>query len=174
LLAGGGGNGGGAGFWVGSDLNDDSGFDLRMESLTGCPDDVMLAIAEVSALAHWKEAEACNRSLSVRELVRRGDEIERRLRQRSVEPAKYTEVDPVPLHPSLPPMQTTLNETGHAILPFPDENMRRSAANIFREGVILYLHTVISDNYPGAYSWLGCCLSILTRLQQGYQKLTSQ
>jgi hypothetical protein len=122
-----------------------------MESLTGCPDDVMLAIAEVSALAHWKEAESCNRSLSVRELVRRGDEIERRLRQRSVEPAKFTEVDPVPLHPSLPPMQSTLNETGHAVLPFPDENMRRSAANIFREGVILYLHTVISDHYPGAY-----------------------
>jgi C6 transcription factor Pro1 len=163
LLTGGGGNGvrgSGAGYWVGPDLNDDSGFDLRMESLSGCPDDVMLAIAEVSALAHWKDAEICNRSLSIRELVRRGDEIERQLRQRSVDPVSFTEVDPVPLHPNLAPVH--LNETGHAALTYIDENIRRLAANIFREAVILYLHTVISDNYPGACTYPFLCCWMLT------------
>jgi hypothetical protein len=137
----------GAQFWVGSDLHDDS-FDLRMESLCGCPDDVMLAIAEVSALAHWKDAEARRRSLSMRELVRRGDRIEEQLRPRNMDRVSYTEVDPVQLHPGLTPAHSGLTETGQA-LPFPDQDMRRLAASIYRESALLYLHTVLSDNYPG-------------------------
>jgi len=154
LLATGSGGRGSGSYWAGSDLRDDS-VDLRMESLSGCPDDVMLAIAEVSALAHWKDAEVRNRSLSVRELVRRGDEIEKRLRQHSVDPASYTEVDQVPLHPSLTP--THVSDAGHAVLTFPDEKLRRLAANIFREAALLYLHTVLSDNYPGACELTFCC-----------------
>jgi hypothetical protein len=155
LSTGSGGRGSGSSYWAGTDLRDDS-VDLRMESLSGCPDDVMLAIAEVSALAHWKDAEVRNKSLSVRELVRRGDEIERKLRQHSVDHASYTEVDQVPLHPSLTP--THVSDAGHAVPTFPDEKLRRLAASIFREAALLYLHTVLSDNYPGACELTLCCL----------------
>ncbi len=43
---------------------------LRMDGLMGCPDEVMLAIAEVANLAYWKSN--CIRAgrLSIRELVR--------------------------------------------------------------------------------------------------------
>jgi hypothetical protein len=146
LLAGGG-NGGGN-YWREPDLNE-SNLDLHMESLSGCPDEVMLAIAEVSALAHWKETESCNGSLSVRELVRRGEAIERQLRQRAVDPVSFAEVDQGPLHPSLPQMLPPLNESGQAVLPFPDEEMRRISASLFREAAMLYLYTVLNDNYPG-------------------------
>ncbi|EKM49458.1 uncharacterized protein PHACADRAFT_201720 [Phanerochaete carnosa HHB-10118-sp] len=30
--------------------------DLRMDKLTGCPDEAVLAIAETAALAHWKKS----------------------------------------------------------------------------------------------------------------------
>src|SRR5262245_3805982 len=65
--------GGGTGFWH-------SEGDMRMESLTGIPDGVLLALAEVSALAHWKAQQQRHASLSVRELIRRGDGIEQQLR----------------------------------------------------------------------------------------------
>lgn len=37
------------------------------------------------------------------------------------------------------------------IPPFPNEDMRRIVANIFRETVLLYLHTVLSDSNPGTH-----------------------
>jgi len=85
-------------FWTGS--HDDS-YELRMDSLTGCPDDVMLGIAEISALAHWKTQEQQNGCLSMRELIRRGDAIEQQLRTHT-EPVSFAEMDQAPMHPSLP------------------------------------------------------------------------
>jgi hypothetical protein len=117
----------------------------------------MLAIAEVSALAHWKEQEASKGSLSVRELVRRGDDIERQLLQRHHEQEQqrqhaelvgYSNVNKTPLHPSLPQALPPLGDSGH-ILPFVGEEIRRAVGNIFREAVLLYLHTVLNDPYPG-------------------------
>jgi len=46
----------------------------------GCPDDVLLAIAEIANLAHWKEQQRQKNSLNYQELVRRGEEIEKALR----------------------------------------------------------------------------------------------
>ena len=46
------GGAGGAGYWAAT--NNDQ-LDLRMDKLTGCPDDSLLAIAETAALASWKK-----------------------------------------------------------------------------------------------------------------------
>jgi len=150
------------GYWNCPGPNPDDGYDLRMDSLTGCPDEVMLGIAEVSALAHWKAQEQQNGSLSMRELVRRGDAIERQLRAHTG-PEFFAGIDQAPLHPSLPgaagvdyniaptrhtSMSSPQNAT-HTTIPFPSEDMRRVVAGIFREAVILYLHTVLSDPIPG-------------------------
>ncbi|KAH7106314.1 fungal-specific transcription factor domain-containing protein [Auriculariales sp. MPI-PUGE-AT-0066] len=53
---------------------------LRMEGLMGCPDEVMLAIAETAELAAWAQHQRKTGKLSVRELVSRADAIERELR----------------------------------------------------------------------------------------------
>jgi hypothetical protein len=146
---------GGNGFW-----NNDN--DLRMEGLTGVPDEVLLAMANISGLAAWKSQELRNGSLSVRELVRRGDDIEQHLRQHYTETAGFfAERDQVPLHPSLPSIRVThvhgTSNTSadssplglHTSRQFPDEEMRRVVAGLFREAAVLYLHTVLSDSNPG-------------------------
>lgn len=112
-----------------------------METLTGCPDEAMLGIAEVSVLAHWKAAEKRKGSLSLRELVRRGDEIEQRLHQRASDPMKFREQ--APLHPNL--LQSGDN-SGDV---FPTAETLRTLASVFRETVVLYLHTVLNDANPG-------------------------
>lgn len=51
-----------------------------METTMGCPDDVLLAIAETANLAHWKEQQKQKNSLNYQELARRREEIEKALR----------------------------------------------------------------------------------------------
>ena len=41
----------GAGYWA---TTGEHSFECKMDSLTGCPDSTVLAIAEIAALAHWK------------------------------------------------------------------------------------------------------------------------
>jgi hypothetical protein len=148
-------------FWTGARQGHDDSYGLRMDSLTGCPDDVMLAIAEVSALAHWKAQEKQNGCLSMRELIRRGDAIEQQLRTHT-EPESFAEVDQAPMHPSLPGMnidytrssaQSALpsSQSVDTTMQFPSEEMRRVVAGLFRETVVLYLHTVLSESIPGTY-----------------------
>ncbi|KAL6308257.1 hypothetical protein BKA93DRAFT_746891 [Sparassis latifolia] len=55
---------GGADFWANSQQH----FDLRMDVVMGCPDEAVLVIAEILALAHWKVAECVNRALRGSEL----------------------------------------------------------------------------------------------------------
>lgn len=139
-------------FWAGSGHNHDDSYELRIHSLTGCPEDVMLGIAEVSALAHWKAQEQRNGCLSMRELIRRGDAIEQQLRTHT-EPECFADVDQAPMHPSLP--GTNVDYAGSASMAalsspqsantpiqFPSEETRRVVASLFRETTILYLHTV--------------------------------
>ena len=52
---------------------------MHMELLMGCPDNVLLVFAETAALAYWKTQERLRGTLSTRELIRRGDAIERSL-----------------------------------------------------------------------------------------------
>ncbi|PSS36747.1 hypothetical protein PHLCEN_2v1378 [Hermanssonia centrifuga] len=135
--------GGGAGYW--STSNNDQ-LDLRMDKLTGCPDEALLAIAETAALAHWKASESRQGSLSMRDLIRRGDQIEQVLRQR---PARnYAESPTSETVPVMPSGMTAAagmfdDTTG------PDETTRRTVAEIYRETAMLYLHTVLSDSHPG-------------------------
>ncbi|KAJ3739273.1 fungal-specific transcription factor domain-containing protein [Lentinula detonsa] len=111
----------------------------QMETLTGCPDDVMLAIAEISALAHWKSMERIKGTLNYRDLIHRGDDIEQRLRQRPETP--IFEEDP-PLHPNL--LQPSITD-----IIFPNQEVRKLLASIFRATALLYLHTVLHDSNPG-------------------------
>ncbi|KAJ7261731.1 fungal-specific transcription factor domain-containing protein [Mycena haematopus] len=118
--------------------------EIRMDSLTGCSEAVLLGIAEVSELSHWKAAEKRKGSLSNRDLIRRGDEIEQRLRKASSSP-RQTGGDTTPLHPTL--MQAESDAVDAT--PFPTNETRQLVAQIFSETVLLYLHTVLSDSNPG-------------------------
>ena len=113
-------------YWVNGDMPQR----LRMDLLSGCPDEAMLAIAEVSALAQWKSSQLHNDSLSYPELIRRGTAIEQQLRQ-------YSSND----HDAR--LQGTNNATQ------PTQEDRSLAASIFREAALLYLHTVLSNSMPG-------------------------
>ncbi|KAJ7170903.1 fungal-specific transcription factor domain-containing protein [Mycena crocata] len=116
--------------------------EIRMDSLTGCPEEVLLGIAEVSALSHWKAAEKRKGTLSNPDLIRRGGEIEQRLRKSASSPG---EIDTTPLHPTL--VQADSEAVDAA--PFPSNETRQLVAKIFSETVLLYLHTVLSDSNPG-------------------------
>jgi C6 transcription factor Pro1 len=146
-------------FWATPGHNHNDSYELRMDSLTGCPDDVMLGIAEVSALADWKLQEQRNGCLSVRELIRRGGAIEQQLRTHT-EPESFAEVDQAPMHPSLPgtnidyagsPSLSALSCPVDTTIQFPSEEMRRVVASLYRESTILYLHTVLNDPIPGTF-----------------------
>ncbi|KAG1870780.1 fungal-specific transcription factor domain-containing protein [Suillus subalutaceus] len=126
---------------------------LRMDSLTGCPDEVLLGIAEIATLSCWKTQELRKGSLSMRELIRRGDVIDHHLRTQT-EAALSAEGDQTPLHPELLSMvaehgNVQNSPPGHAGTSLPAGDTRRIVADIFREAAILYLHTVLSDPNPG-------------------------
>ncbi|PBK85461.1 hypothetical protein ARMGADRAFT_1017886 [Armillaria gallica] len=123
-------------------LGDQNGFwgrGLHMENLTGCPDEAMLALAEISGLAHWKTSEQAKGSLDFRELVWRGNDIKQRLQNRQREPSNFGEQ--TPLHPNL--MQTAISDAG--AVSYPDEIMQL-VGNVFRESALLYLHTIINED----------------------------
>ncbi|KAK0229297.1 fungal-specific transcription factor domain-containing protein [Armillaria nabsnona] len=124
-------------------LDDQNGFwgrGLHMEHLTGCPDEAMLALAEISGLAHWKTSEQAKGPLNFPELVWRGNDIEQRLRNRQREPSNFGET---PLDPNL--MQTAMSDAG--AISYSDEVMQL-VGNVFRESALLYLHTIINDDNP--------------------------
>ncbi|KAG2347823.1 hypothetical protein BDR05DRAFT_875401 [Suillus weaverae] len=144
---------GGSGYWglTQQGIGDESA--LRMDSLTGCPDEVLLGIAEIATLSCWKMQELRKESLSTRELIRRGDVIERHLRTQT-ETALLAEADQTPLHPELSSTAAEHDNvqnspTGYAGTSLPADDTRRIVADIFREATILYLHTVLSDPNPG-------------------------
>jgi len=115
-------------YWVNGN-NLDMPQRLRMDLLSGCPDEAMLAIAEVSALAQWKTSQLHNGSLSYPELIHRGTAIEQQLRQ-----------FPSDDHDS------RLQGTNNVMQPTQED--RSLAASIFREAALLYLHTVLSNSMP--------------------------
>ena len=162
--------GGGAGFWASSRMSPTSSAQhsqLRMDGLSGCPDEALLAIAEISALAHWKASELQSGSLSMRELIRRGDAIEQELRNRAAGKAGDEDVkNPVLLAAAAassslaggldmpagmamaqspqPGMSGGLRSTRSPI-----DTTKHIIGEMFREAALLYLHTVLSDSVPG-------------------------
>ncbi|KAG5646966.1 hypothetical protein DXG03_001689 [Asterophora parasitica] len=120
---------------------------LRMDLLTGCPDEAMLALAEITELAHWKATEQRDGTLSFRELIRRGDDIEQRLRQHHTNAiTSLSDVDQAPLHPNL-----QASTTEPRLATFPSEEARSLVAKIFREAAVLTLHLVLNNANPGTH-----------------------
>ncbi|KAF8558189.1 hypothetical protein OG21DRAFT_1589091 [Imleria badia] len=136
---------GGGGFWSGtSGMNAKEDWDLRVDSLTGCPDEVLLGIAEISTLSCWKAQEMRKGCLSMKELIRRGNIVESHLR--SCEPLYCREPDQTPLHPDLPVDEDNLK--GMVGIPAVVDT-RQLVAKIYQETALLYLHTILSGPIPG-------------------------
>ncbi|KAI0701883.1 fungal-specific transcription factor domain-containing protein [Cerioporus squamosus] len=161
--------GGGAGFWA-TNANPAGASgqhsELRMDTLSGCPDEALLAIAEVSALANWKTSELRSGSLSVRELIRRGDAIEKELRERAT--GKRIDGDDFGGHAGQSSSSLggglDMTPAGLAVLMSspqpgmsagsrsamsPVDNKKHIIGEMFREAAVLYLHTVLSESVPG-------------------------
>ena len=97
------------------------------DGLNGCPDDAVYGLGEVSALAQWKATEQARGSLSLRELMRKGDDIERRLRSHfSDAPSPEDTLQDAQL------AQLMAHTPVASIPTFPDDDTRRLIANIFR------------------------------------------
>ncbi|KAI0671469.1 fungal-specific transcription factor domain-containing protein [Trametes maxima] len=94
--------------------------EISMLPVMGCENKIVLAIAEISNLAYWKSSQIRRGTLSIPELVHRGADIEERL-----------------LGPSSP--QPLANEVAQR---------RRLTNDIFRASAKVYLHTVLSGDYP--------------------------
>lgn len=106
---------------------------LDMASLTGCSDDTLLAVAEISALAQWKATQVRNNTLSYPELIKRGMKI-----QESILKYKAGEIDRD--FGTLDGLQE-----GEA----PSTLHRDACVSMFRESASLYLHTILSNSTPG-------------------------
>jgi len=137
---------GGGGFWSAtSGMGGKEEWDLRIDNLTGCPDEVLLGIAEISTLSCWKVQEIRKGCLSMKELIRRGNIVESHLR--SCETMYARETDQTPLHPDLP-VGEDMNLKGMPGFPSAIET-RQLVAKIYQEAAILYLHTILSEPIPG-------------------------
>ncbi|KAA1467752.1 hypothetical protein DENSPDRAFT_832876 [Dentipellis sp. KUC8613] len=129
--------GGGTSYWPGSGshrggVGSSAGVvdDLRLSEVTGCTDPVLLAFADISALAHWKARELANGTLSLRDLIARGTAIERALRERGE---------------MITAEASRLLEYGRPA----EDHSRRMIAAIFLESAVVYLNTVLSGCNPG-------------------------
>ncbi|KAH9030561.1 fungal-specific transcription factor domain-containing protein [Lactarius hengduanensis] len=121
---------------------------LSMMSVMGCENSTALALAEISALACWKETHARQGTLSVPELVDRG---------RTIESECLVHPSPTPAHPSLsgvagggdgrPGAAGLYGGAGDADAELAEK--RRLTADIFRATARVYLHSVLSGEYPG-------------------------
>jgi hypothetical protein len=98
--------------------------------LVGCSVQVLLAFAEIAALAQWKNDEAHDGKLSVRELVLRGNVIERGIRQTMLDPMAFE---------------------GSRVAQANEDTCRRVLATILQECALLYPSTVLSENSPGKF-----------------------
>ncbi|KAL4072755.1 fungal-specific transcription factor domain-containing protein [Scleroderma yunnanense] len=137
---------GGGGFWAASGRNAVEELDTRVESLTGCPDEALLGIAEISSLECWKSQEFRNGTLSMKELIRRGDVLERHLRADN-QSGYSQDVDQTRLHPESAMSDTST--TRHSGATSQVDVTRQVVASIFREAAIMYLHIVLSGANPG-------------------------
>ncbi|KAG9315231.1 hypothetical protein JVU11DRAFT_4364 [Chiua virens] len=99
--------------------------EYSMMSVMGCENHIVLALAEIASLASWKEAHTRNGSLSVNELVKRGHKIEEILKKPSAHPYEYD----------------SDGEKQRA-------QQRRLTSEVFRSSSHVYLHSVVSGDYP--------------------------
>ncbi|KAF7328032.1 Zn(2)-C6 fungal-type domain-containing protein [Mycena kentingensis (nom. inval.)] len=138
--------------------------DIRMDTITGCPQHVLLGIAEVSALSHWKAEQKVKGALRHRDLDLRREEIVQRLKSVKIKrmPVLADALDILPLHP-------TLAQSGSELMdaPPPATETRHLVAKIFTETAYLYLHTVMGDSNP----YIPETRSSVTVIVEGLQQL---
>ncbi|KAH8117769.1 fungal-specific transcription factor domain-containing protein [Phellopilus nigrolimitatus] len=120
-------------------INGGAEADFSMLTVMGCDNRTFVALAEISALAAWKEEQTKRQKLSSVELVRRGFAIEEKYLLRTMD----AEGD-LP-RTAVVPAGTTYSYTDGADSL---ENRRRLTADIFRASARLYLHTVLSGDKP--------------------------
>ncbi|OSC98252.1 hypothetical protein PYCCODRAFT_1418035 [Trametes coccinea BRFM310] len=114
--------------------------EISMLPVMGCENKIVLAIAEISNLAYWKECQLQRGTLSIPELVRRGAEIEESL-----------------LVPSSPqPLMVPLQPAAR----------RRLTNDIFRASAKVYLHTVLSGDYPACPDIIAAVSETIDALQR--------
>ncbi|KAH9995652.1 fungal-specific transcription factor domain-containing protein [Russula compacta] len=114
--------------WGGASGGPAAEWELYIPLLVGCTEQVLLAFAEIAALAHWKSQEARDGKLSARELIMRGNVIERGIRQTILDPMAFE---------------------GSRVVQANEDTCRRILATILQECALLYLNMVLSGNSPG-------------------------
>lgn len=101
---------------------------FSMMSIMGCENHIVLALAEIAALAAWKDGNQTGNKLSVPELVKRGQRIEEILKK-----------------PSSDERERVL---AHDEYQSERARQRRFTSEVFRASAHVYLHSVISGDYP--------------------------
>ncbi|KAI9061083.1 hypothetical protein FKP32DRAFT_1594762, partial [Trametes sanguinea] len=151
--------------------------EISMLPVMGCENKIVLAIAEISNLACWKESQLQRGTLSIPELVRRGAEIEETLLVPSspqplmvpLQPGMY---GPPALRHQLSPIYTHLptmggNMGGDSGLSESEVAARRRLTNdIFRASAKVYLHTVLSGDYPACPDIIAAVTETIEALQR--------
>ncbi|KAI0303579.1 fungal-specific transcription factor domain-containing protein [Multifurca ochricompacta] len=135
--------------WGGSSGGPAPEWELYVPLLVGCTEQVLLAFAEIAALAHWKAHEARDGKLSARELIMRGNVIERAIRQTTLDPMAFE---------------------GSRVVQVNEDTCRRILATILQESALLYLNMVLSGNNPGVpeiQSSLNHILNLLKHMPLG-------
>ena len=127
------------------------------ESFTGFPDEILYAIAQTSELAYWKSQESLKGTLSMRDLIRRGDTIEQGIRriQETTATSSGLSLD-LGLIPDLSPL---MGGDLSSESPFLSDDARRGVRCLFKESALLYLHTTLSDPNPGVSLFLQGAIS---------------
>ncbi|KAJ2926860.1 hypothetical protein H1R20_g10251, partial [Candolleomyces eurysporus] len=120
---------------------------LDMASLTGCADDTLLAMAEISALAQWKATQVRNATLSYPELVGKGMKIQ----------------DSILRHKATEEKDNFSTIEGLAEGDLPNELHRAMSISIFRESALLYLHTILSNSTPAGVAEISSSVDEIVR-----------
>ena len=108
-------------------IEDDSG--SSMLSVMGCENQVLLAIAETSALAEWKHHQLTTGSLSIPELVKRGQVILDILDRLDTQQIGYAQA----------------GGADHEL-----RQIRLQTASIFRAAARLYVHNIVNGDQPSS------------------------
>lgn len=119
-------------------FNNYSNGTFSMMSLLGCHDEVIWALAEISHLSHWKQAQLAEHCLSIPSLIKRATLIDEVLASSRAE--IYASED---IH-----------------------GCRVLASEIFRSSARLYLETVLSGNYPLVPEIRECVQSTIECMQR--------
>ena len=104
--------------------------EFSMMSVMGCENHIVLALAEIAELAAWKERELIGNKLSVPDLVKRGKRIEDILRKPSSDERERMLLK-----------DERYDQSERA-------RQRRLTSEVFRASAHVYLHSVISGDYP--------------------------